>query len=244
VAQRLSQLKTNCIELNGLLNFDTLSVAVNAPGQPTAFAEEELEELCHAAGDKGFDVRMTAWGEDAAFAVAALSSARDAGCRKSAFTLICDAQASSLVINEEEPDTVSDICSQQNIAEINKDPERFGFSMYLQGLTVSIPAASACIEAALSKAATLLEAAELLTLDAAEKLGISEHYGTIESGKAADFVIFPKNFFETDAPDVLKTIEAAKTVINGNVVYDAAKDDPAAWHTLLSDAGSSEEEFE
>ena len=74
----------------------------------------------------------------------------------------------------------------------------------------------------------------MLTIDAAMLLGQGSDFGSIEKGKHADFVIFDENPFEAGSLADFKKIQAAMTVIDGNIVYDAKEDDRSQWYSMLT----------
>ena len=210
IMQKLSQYRTNCAELNGYINFKTLKLVLESSGDNWSISEEVLREFCLEAGDKGFDVHIDAQGEAADMAAEALGSARSAGYRKNSLVLAHDMVGDSKEL--------SDTCLQMNISESVSTlgtPE-FGWR---------------CIEAA----ANAGEAADMLTINAAIQLGISNESGSIEKGKHADFAIFDENPLEAKTLDDFKKIRAVMTVIGGAVVYDANDDDISEWHSMLTE---------
>lgn len=210
VMQKLSQFRTHCAELNGYINFQTLKLVVSGTGENFTISEEVLEALCLEAGDRGFDVHIDTWGEDAVdAAVDAMSATRSAGYKKSAFTLVHDQNSGS--------NDLTDTCYHLDITEIIRDPSTTDGEWL-------------CIESAKS----VEEAIEMLTINAAQQLGISADYGSIEKGKSADFAIFDENPFDAKTLSDFKKLKAAMTVIGGAVVYDAEKDDFSSWNLTLN----------
>jgi len=210
VVQRLSQLRTNCAELNGYINFKTLSLTVESDGENLTIPGEVLKELAVESSDKGLDVHIEARGEDAVTAAfEALAAARSAGYKKNALTLVHSPDS--------EAEELSDNCYHLGITEIVRTSG---------SNDTAVPDDEwLCI----ANAKTIEEAVDLLTVDAAAQLGISGGYGTIERGKHADFVIFDENPFEAKSLEEFKKLKAAMTVLDGVVVYDAKEDDPATW---------------
>lgn len=210
VMQMLSQYRTNCAELNGYINFNTLKLIVENTGETLTISEEVLKELCIEAGDKGFDVHIDALGAAAiAEAAEALSTVRASGYRKNAFTLAHEPIAESKEL--------SDTCYQMDIRE----------SVLTLGTT---EVGWRCIETAKN----IEEAIDLLTINAAIQLGISSEFGSIQKGKHADFVIFDENPFEVKTLDDFKKLQAVRTIISGAVVYDAEEDDLSQWYAVLT----------
>lgn len=209
VMYKLSQFRTNCAELDEYVNFQTLKLVVESKGETLSVSGAVLKELCTEAGDKGFDVHIDALDEAAVSeAVEALAATRSAGYKKNAFTL-----AHEPVSAQEE---LADTCFQLGIAEIgitldSEDPWR-----------------------SIDHAATVEDAVEMLTVNAALQLGISGSYGSIEKGKHADFAIFEENPLEAVSLDSFKKIKASLTVTDGTIVYDAEEDDRSQWFSMLT----------
>lgn len=74
-------------------------------------------------------------------------------------------------------------------------------------------------ESVFSHASSTAEAVDMLTLGAAEMLGVTKDFGSIEQGKRADFTIFEENPLERDLR-YFSTMHASMTVIDGEIVYD------------------------
>ena len=74
----------------------------------------------------------------------------------------------------------------------------------------------------------------MLTINAAIQLGLDSGFGSIEKGKHADFVIFDENPLGADSLLSFKKIQAAMTVIDGAIVYDAEEDDRSQWYSMLT----------
>ncbi|HWQ80354.1 MAG TPA: amidohydrolase family protein [Anaerovoracaceae bacterium] len=228
VMNRLSQFRTNCVELNGYINFKTLKLIVEGSEENLSVSDEVLRELCVEAGDKGFDVHIDAWGEEAVSeAVEALAAARSAGYKKNEFTLVHDPVS--------DPGELSDTCYHLDVTEIVRTPDTAGLSTAGHSRTSGAPGSTDNDFLCIQNAKTVEEAVDLLTVDAAAQLGISGSYGSIERGKHADFVIFDENPFEAAGLKELKNLKAAMTVIDGVVVYDAKEDDPSTWHSMLDE---------
>ncbi|RLB47824.1 MAG: hypothetical protein DRH23_09935, partial [Deltaproteobacteria bacterium] len=64
---------------------------------------------------------------------------------------------------------------------------------------------------------TVAEAFAAMTTHAARQLGVEEHRGSLEQGKAADLVLLSRNPFDT-APEDLGDIEVLGTWIDGQPV--------------------------
>ena len=88
VIRRLAQYRTNCVELDKLVNFNTLKLVVDRTSDKPPLSNETMRELCMEAGDKGFDIHIDAIGKNAVFeAIEALEAVRAAGYKKSSFTI-------------------------------------------------------------------------------------------------------------------------------------------------------------
>lgn len=217
VMQKLSQYRTNCVELNGHINFQTLKLSLEETKDTLEGASDELnisgdllKELCVEAGDKGFNVHVDASGDDAVSAAAcALGAIRSAGYRKNALTLVHGPVSDS----KELSDTCYSLGITEALSTIGFENDEWK-----------------CIE----NAVTASEAVDLLTRDAAELLGSGSGYGSIEKGSRADFVIFKENPLEATSLEAFKKLKAARTVIDGVIVYDVESDDPSTWHSSLN----------
>ena len=67
---------------------------------------------------------------------------------------------------------------------------------------------------------TLYEALKLFTVNGA-RIGFEEHLkGSIEPGKLADFTVLSDNPYSVD-PEAVGDIKVEKTIVGGNIVYDA-----------------------
>lgn len=210
VMHKLSQFRTNCAELNGFVNFKTLKLIVENSGEALTISNEALRELCLEAGDKGFDVHIDALDETAiSEAIEALGATRSAGYKKNAFTLAHGPVSS--------PEELTDTCCQLGITE--------------SAVTVGTHSDHwHCIE----NATSVEEAVEMLTINAALQLGISNSFGSIEKGKHADFAIFDENPLEAASLSAFKKMQAALTVMDGAIVYDAEEDDLSQWYSMLT----------
>jgi len=199
VMYKLSQLRTNCVELNGYVNFKTLKMIVGGDEENLSISSDVLRELCVEAGDKGFDVHIDALGEDAVdWSIEAMGAARTAGYKKNALILAHSEVA--------DPQTLTDDCYQLDIAESVS--------------TLVTDDDWLCIEGTRS----VEEAVDMLTIDAALMLGIGNEYGSIDKGKHADFAVFEENPLEAKTLDEFKNIRASMTILDGAVVYDAEGD--------------------
>lgn len=67
---------------------------------------------------------------------------------------------------------------------------------------------------------TLEDALPLYTINAARSIGFGDHTGSIEAGKAADFVVLDRDIFSIDPRDIAETRVLA-TYFAGQVVYQS-----------------------
>ena len=70
-----------------------------------------------------------------------------------------------------------------------------------------------------SHAKSVSEAIDMLTIGAAELLGCSKEYGSIEQGKRADFTVFAENPLEKSL-QYFSSMHASMTIADSQVVYD------------------------
>ena len=210
VMHKLQQYRTHCNELDRHINFNTLKLVVDRTLGADSISEENLRVLCLEAGDKGFDIHIDAMGEDAVLdTVDALEATRSAGYKKNTFTLAYDQLSDS--------EDLEDTFNRQNINE----------TVLTYGVTED---AWLCIK----RAQSVEEAIDILTIDAAVQLGISDNFGSIGKGKLADFVIFDENPFEVKSLSDFKKLQSAMTVIAGQIVYNAEENDMSEWYSILS----------
>lgn len=208
VMHKLAQFRTNCVELNEYVNFQTLKLVVDRTDESPLISDETVKELCYEAGDKGFDIHIDAIGPDAIVAaIEAMEATRAAGYKKNSFTLAYDHAID-----------LEDLFEHGIRSDITES-----------GLTLSDDD-WLCIK----NAKSIEEAVDMLTIEAAEQLGISNRFGSIEKGKHADFVIFEKNPFESEDLASFKKLQSFLTIIDSTIVYNAKEDDISNWHTLFN----------
>lgn len=209
VLQKLAQYRTNCVELEGYIDFRTLKLILEGSEDDLTISEEILSEYCIDASDKGFDIHIDATTEAAVDeAMEALTSARSAGYKKNSMIIAHDPV--------EDPKELSESCFHSDISE--------------SVLTLVPDNDWLCI----SGAKSVREAVDLLTIEAAHKLGIQDGFGSIEAGKHADFVIFDENPLDAKTLLDFKKLQSSMTIIDGKVVYDAQEDDMSQWFAMLT----------
>ena len=74
-------------------------------------------------------------------------------------------------------------------------------------------------ESVFGHAQNVSESIDLLTLSAAEMLGISKESGSIEKGKRADFTVFEENPLDKTLR-YFSTMHASRTIVDSLIVYD------------------------
>ncbi len=73
------------------------------------------------------------------------------------------------------------------------------------------------------EAITVREAIALFTVNAARRLGVAGHAGSLEVGKDADFLLLDRNPLEVPVTDI-HNVRVMQTVIGGRTVYDRPHD--------------------
>jgi predicted amidohydrolase YtcJ len=87
VEHKLLQNRTKCIELDELINFNTLKLYLN-PENRNVFSDEYLKAVCESAMDRGFDVEIQVIGKDVLLrCLQTLGSLKIGGTGKSSFTV-------------------------------------------------------------------------------------------------------------------------------------------------------------
>lgn len=197
VIKKLMQYRTNCVELDGLINFNTLKLVVDRTRNQNSLSNDFLKNLCMEAGDKGFNVHVDAIGKDAVFeTIEAMESVISAGYKKISFTIAHDETFT--------PEELVNTSFHQDIKESPSTTDNSDVDWL-------------CIK----NANSIEDAIDMLTIDGAIQLGINNDYGSIEKGKHADFVIFNENPFDIENLSEFKKLQAVMTIIEGQIVYDA-----------------------
>jgi predicted amidohydrolase YtcJ len=213
VIRKLSQKRDSCAELQDFISCKTLKLIVNADANmdkssQTVVTYDLLKILAIQASDKGFHFHIDAVGRKAVSqAFEAVFLARAAGYKKNHFVI-----AQSYGLSQEEKTELlldNDLC--ETISTLGDFNKRY------RGI---------------ENAKDVTDAIDKLTIDAAVLLGVSDDYGSIESGKQADFVIFRENPLECNLPR-FRAMDCRMTVLGGNVVYDSEIDDPEKWYSHL-----------
>ncbi|KQX25602.1 MULTISPECIES: amidohydrolase [unclassified Sphingomonas] len=69
-----------------------------------------------------------------------------------------------------------------------------------------------------NEAITIKEAIDIFTINAARQFGYADSHGTIEAGKAADFIILDRNPFKIAATDLHKVV-VTQSYVGGELIY-------------------------
>lgn len=91
--------------------------------------------------------------------------------------------------------------------------------------TDSISIIEATSDEPLGEGITLEQAIEILTINCAKTMGRGDQTGSIEVGKSADFVVLDQNLLDIP-PEKISTTAVLLTVFEGEVVFDASKENP------------------
>jgi Amidohydrolase family len=90
VGHKLLQNRTKCIELDELINFNTLKLYLNAESTAT-FSDEILRAVCASAMERGFDVEIQVIGKEILLdCYKTLGSLKIGGVGRSSFTVVHD----------------------------------------------------------------------------------------------------------------------------------------------------------
>ena len=95
VLYNLDRRRTNCSELQGLVNFTFLNVTASSDeADPRHMTAEYLKDLCAAAADKGFCARLNALDKPMALAALDILGGLSTAYKKASFTVAYDAEVS------------------------------------------------------------------------------------------------------------------------------------------------------
>lgn len=201
ILHRLAAGRTKCTEMDGLMTFDMLKLECSQDEALAYFTQEELDGLCLAACEKGFDIHLDALdAESAKKAAQTFAYVRGKGCRGN--TLVLAAEKSAL----------SEACGEDGSAMDSLEFETTWPTNYLN-------------QSVFGHVNSVKDAIEQLTTGAAAILGRSRDFGTIEQGKIADFTVFDENPFDAGLKK-FSGMHASMTIIDSLVVYD--EEDEAA----------------
>jgi len=209
--QRLIQKRTNTTELDDIINCNVLKIIIKSNQDECSISPMIIKQLLLEASDKGFNLHIDVEGK-AAFVecLKAIGEVRSAGYRKNIMTVACD---SELLVHKE------------SFEDMSFD------NVYFQPSTLCEPDFE---YAALEGAGSVEEIIDRFTIDAAIALGVNDKLGSIEKGKLADLTFFSENPFELMKPALFKKINAAITVMNGEIVYDAEEENLTDLYNMMS----------
>ena len=191
--QQMMVRKTNCSELNGLVQANMLNVYLEEKTCPMNFPQEALEQILLDVVDKGFHLFIEAADEaDLKKAYAVLETIRNKGY-KNEITI-----ASNAVVPEEFLNNL-ERCEDAHIT-------------WKTSCGDAHPVAAHCAETE--------GAINEMTVNAAKIIGMEDQLGMIEKGRLADFAVFAENPLEK-TPAEFAEMKAVMTVLNGKVVYEA-----------------------
>lgn len=201
ILHRLSQGRTKCTEMDGLMTFDVLKLECSQDEDLAYFTADELSQLCLSACEKGFDIHLDALDpESADKAIGAFALARSKGYKSNTLVLAAD----------------KDVLAGLGDEALSDDADLpFVITWPTDYLNKSVFGHVNSVE----------EAVEQLTTGAAAILGRSRDFGTIEQGKIADFTVFDENPFDAGLKK-FSSMRAAMTILDSMVVYD--EEDEAA----------------
>ena len=209
VLSRLAQKRTNCIELEEGIYFDTLKLIISENDKET-MSGEYLNSICMSAADAGFNIHIDAMDKKSVLSsVSALSAARTAGYKKNSFVIAHE----EILDSDDRRDTSLGEDMVETVPTIGDINEKYR-----------------CIE----NAKNISHAIDMLTIDAAIMLGRENEIGAIKAGMLADFVIFDENPLEALNLGLFKRIRAVMTVRNGEIVYDAEEDNMSELYNLMA----------
>lgn len=211
VIQRLIQKRTNTTELDDIINCDTLKLIVKSNQDECSISPMIVKQLMLEASDKGFNLHIDVEGKVAFVeCLNAIEEVRSAGYRKNIMTIACDSEL---------------LAQKESMEDMSFD------NVYFQPSTLCEPDFE---YAALEGAGSVEEIIDRFTIDAAIALGVNDKLGTIEKGKLADLTFFSENPFDLMKPALFKKLNAAMTVMNGEIVYDAEEENMTDLYNMMS----------
>ena len=187
----LMRRKTNCSELNGMVQANMINVYLNDRTCPMEFPQEVLDQILLDVVDKGFHIFLEAAGPaELKKAYNTLEAIRNKGY-KNEITI-----ASSAKLTDEE-------------LQLLEHAEEATFTCTADWKAAH-PAAVECdsVEDAINE----------MTVKAAKIIGMEDQLGMIEKGRLADMTIFGENPLNMTLQEFRKT-PAAMTVLAGEIVY-------------------------
>lgn len=189
ILHKLTAGKTACIELDHLISYDFLKLEVCDDKNLAYFSEDALKTICQAACDKGYNIHLDALDQASVDKARAVFSYLRAKGCKHN-TLVL---AADRALGGDADDKDDEFLTTWSTDCLNQ-------SVYSHAKSVS-------------------EAIDMLTIGAAELLGCSKEYGSIEQGKRADFTVFAENPLEKSL-QYFSSMHASMTIVDSQVVYD------------------------
>ena len=189
-----------------MIHAEMLNLYLDNAASPVPFSQEALNAILEDVCDKGFGIFLEAIEkEDLMMAYAALEYVRSKGY-KSVFVIASDYELSS--------EDAADLIYWESAFKT------WGTNVFSPGsLTGSV--------------ASVEEAIDHLTVDAAAVVGMADRLGSLEAGKLADMAVFDENLFELDL-ELLPRVHAAMTILGGEVVYDADAENDIEMYNLMA----------
>ncbi len=190
-------------ELGGKINQGGLLVNMEGKFE----YEEDIDQLlamCKAAAEAGFDVKLNADSDEEAKDALGVLTALYGKYRKNTFTLA----------HHTEFEETERLDSGLGREILEAPPVAMN---YLAG----------------KEPASVSEAVDILTIGAAEELGVLDTLGSIEEGKQADFAVFEENPLDAPNLKMFGRCRAKMTVVAGDVVYDEDEDVANEWYEIL-----------
>ena len=205
LVHRLMNRRTNCLELNGLLNAETLYINLDNETSPVPFSQDALNTIVSEVSDKSFGIFIEAIGRsDLIMAYDALEHVREKGYRNT-FVI-----ASDYALTQEElfERSASATACKTWGTNLLSDRSIYGEISSAQGVI------------------------DQLTTEAAKIIGMQNSLGSIQSGKLADFVIFDENPLDCEVM-LIPRLHASMTVLNGEIVYDSNAENDMEFYNLM-----------
>ena len=207
LVHQLMNRRTNCLEMNGLLNADTLFLYLDNENSPLPFSQQALNTIVEEVSDKNFGIFLEAIERsDMIMAYDALEWVRSKGYRNT-FVIASDYALTQEELSER---PASDTVYKTWGTNLLSDRSIYGEISSAQGVI------------------------DQLTTEAAKIIGMQDSLGSIQAGKLADFAIFDENPLECEVK-LIPRLHASMTVLNGEIVYDAdAENDMELYNLMMS----------
>ena len=197
--------QAKCVELDDMMNYDTLKVEIGQDEKLSYFSEEDLAEVLAPSVERGFNVNIDALDEESVIkSYRVLDAFRDKGAKGNTFVIASDFNL---------PDEIrAELTSAETIIE-----------------TWATPLVPSTV---ISHCDTAEEALAQLTTEAAAITGKNGCLGAVEPGCYADFAVFDENLLEKGL-GAFRNPSAAMTVIGGEIVYDRENEELAEMYDVM-----------